>query len=1098
MIGGLDAFRAVDFDWTRQLKSIWRDPPYHVPSLHQRALDDIVDYFKTKTRDPEPPNEPLGRVIVGPAGYGKTHLIGELRSRVWHMDGWFVMLDFIGIKDFWSSVALGFLNSLQVRMTGPGAEDRHTQYDDLILKLADFLGISKELSEIAELQSGQPHQMMSEMVNSFIRALAGRYRNETTAHRDVMTALVLLIFDDIDYHSVAHAWLQGMNLDPAEVRPLGFREENSPIKVVQGLSWIMSLVGPTVIAIDQIDAIVTASNSLSRSANNGADQEQQEAQSIVDALAEGLMNLHEKKRRAVTVVSCLEATWKVLQDKTPVAVAARYYAPVNLRALPSGDVVRGLIESRTRPAYAAICFRPPYPTWPIAEAALQSAIGFSPRQLLRACEEHRQRCISAGELTELKTFDKIDAQSAANGRDTGGLDEIYDNELKAATAAGLMDAEREGELCELLDGSLRILEKHFDLPRDVDAMVQRDPDQKRPSLHGRLSFTFRSEGDREQHYCFRVLGHANARAFQSRLKAAMTASGIDTALKFRHLFILRRGEPPGGAITAALVELFLKAGGKFISPADDDLRILVALAAMAQRGVADFDAWLRQRRPLFEARMFQETGLCPPPFLSSPPSAGPETKQATPQKTDTPAEPARSSAAPTGAGTVSERTTPAAPPRTPTAMPTPPASPPAQSFGSTTERAVPIGRRYAHGTLGEPVTLKANLLFSHIAILAGSGSGKTVLLRRIVEEAALLGIPAIVLDPNNDLSRLGDPWPARPETWSEEDAAKATAYQLQADVAIWTPGVSSGAPVLLNLLPDFAAIGDKQDFETTDERAQAVEMARATLEPYIGGTGQRTLLKQGILADALRTFAKGGGGTLDQLIGLLAELPEDVSRIGNAPKLAAEIADQLLAAIATNPLLQSEGPSLDPKTLFEGRSGKTRVSVINLAGLASEEARDSFVNRLQMSLFTFIKRHPSPTGRLYVIDEAQNFAPSGAGTACKASALSLVAQARKYGLGMIFATQTPKGIDNKIVSNCTTHIYGRMGSSATIDAIQGLMAAKGGTADDIGKLARGEFYFSTDGSLRPFKVHTPLCLSWHPANPPTAEEVIQKARSKRG
>jgi len=246
-----------------------------------------------------------------------------------------------------------------------------------------------------------------------------------------------------------------------------------------------------------------------------------------------------------------------------------------------------------------------------------------------------------------------------------------------------------------------------------------------------------------------------------------------------------------------------------------------------------------------------------------------------------------------------------------------------------------------------------------------------VLLRRIIEEATVLGIPAIVLDPNNDLSRLGDLWPARPETWSEEDATKADAYHARADVAIWTPGVTSGAPISLNLLPDFAAIGDKQDSETTDERAQAVEMARATLEPYIGGTGQKALLKQGILADALRAFAKAGGGSLDDFIRLLDELPEGVSKIGNASKLAGEIADQLLAAIATNPLLKSEGQSLDPKAFFEGPSGKTRVSVVNLAGLASEEARDSFINRLQMSLFTFIKRSPSPTGRLYVMDEAQ-------------------------------------------------------------------------------------------------------------------------------
>jgi hypothetical protein len=72
-----------------------------------------------------------------------------------------------------------------------------------------------------------------------------------------------------------------------------------------------------------------------------------------------------------------------------------------------------------------------------------------------------------------------------------------------------------------------------------------------------------------------------------------------------------------------------------------------------------------------------------------------------------------------------------------------------------------------------------------------------------------------------------------------------------------------------------------------------------------------------------------------------------------------------------------------------------------------------------------------------------------------------------------------------------------MGSSATIDAIHEMMAAKGGTAHDIGKLSRGEFYFSTEGSTRPFKVKTPLCLSQHPTNPPTAEEVIEKARACR-
>jgi hypothetical protein len=99
--------------------------------------------------------------------------------------------------------------------------------------------------------------------------------------------------------------------------------------------------------------------------------------------------------------------------------------------------------------------------------------------------------------------------------------------------------------------------------------------------------------------------------------------------------------------------------------------------------------------------------------------------------------------------------------------------------------------------------------------------------------------------------------------------------------------------------------------------------------------------------------------------------------------------------------------------------------------------------------------------------------------------------------GMIFATQLPRGIDHAIVSNCTTQLYGRMSAPATIQATQELMAAKGGAAEDIGRLKSGEFYFSTEGLVRPVKVKTPLCLSWHPANPPTAEEVVRKAAEKR-
>jgi DNA helicase HerA-like ATPase len=398
--------------------------------------------------------------------------------------------------------------------------------------------------------------------------------------------------------------------------------------------------------------------------------------------------------------------------------------------------------------------------------------------------------------------------------------------------------------------------------------------------------------------------------------------------------------------------------------------------------------------------------------------------------------------------------------------------------------AIPVGHRVADG---EAVAVPIGVLPRHTAIIAGAGSGKTVLLRRIVEEAALAGIPSIVVDPNNDLARLGDAWPERPAAFSAEDDTKAGRFRDSVEVVVWTPGIMAGNPLFLAVLPDFAAVGDDPD-----ERSQAVVMAAETLGPLAGA---KTTLAKGVLADALRRFASTGGGTLAAMTALLEELPDGVSAIGNAAKLAGKMADELKAAVATNPLLKAGGPVMDPALLFFGKNrARTRISVVNLSGLASDEAKEDFVNRLQMTLFGWIKKHPSPRGMLYVIDEAQTFIPSGAGALSKTSGVQLVAQARKYGLGMVVVTQTPKGIDNKVVSNCTTQFLGKQNAPATIEAAKELIAASGGKGDDLGRLATGEFYFKTERSGKPVKVKTPLCLSWHPPNPPTPEEVVARAR----
>lgn len=114
------------------------------------------------------------------------------------------------------------------------------------------------------------------------------------------------------------------------------------------------------------------------------------------------------------------------------------------------------------------------------------------------------------------------------------------------------------------------------------------------------------------------------------------------------------------------------------------------------------------------------------------------------------------------------------------------------------------------------------------------------------------------------------------------------------------------------------------------------------------------------------------------------------------------------------------------------------------------------MNQLQMAVFSWIEKHPADEGQLgglLVMDEAQELAPSDRDTPCPESTRRLASQARKYGLGLLFATQQPTGLHDSISNNSATLLYGRLGSTA------------------------------------------PVCLSHH-SEPLTEEEVIKRATPK--
>ena len=556
----LQAFRAVDFNWTRDLQSVWSDPVFQVDALHKSTIDGMMDDFLRFTRRPS--DNPIGQVILGEAGVGKTHMIGTLRRRAWQAGGWFVLLDIIGITDFWQTAALGFVSSLRQPMDGA-----QTQYQALLSAILNVIAkqasFDRATRRAIQEWRDKPNKTRLDTADLFLKLLWRLDPAGAAQHQDVIRALLLLDSDDFDASNLAYCWLQGLNVDDEKRRLLKFSgPPPSHDKLVGGMLWVMGLAGPTLIAVDQIDSIISESNLLVGVDEARADDSERRARHIIETLAGGLMALHDLKRRAMTVVSCLEGTWPVIETKAVKSAAQRFKALPVLERIGSDDIVENLVSGRLSEAYVEAGFHPPYRTWPFLPAAIHSAVGLSPREILIRCDEHRRRCIAAGEVVECHSLAQ-DAPAARGPSPSRALDEQFERLRSIADISPFLDEKNEdAATSELLIQTCEMFLKHLDLPRAIDAIVKPDPDRNKPSLHARISLTFHDENDRERHYCFRFLGHANAIAFQSRLKAAMTASGIDRALKFRRLFILRRDAPPTGARTRELVDQFTRAGGR--------------------------------------------------------------------------------------------------------------------------------------------------------------------------------------------------------------------------------------------------------------------------------------------------------------------------------------------------------------------------------------------------------------------------------------------------------------------------------------------------------------------------------------------------------
>lgn len=389
MLDALKALRRVDFDWTAHIDRIWTDAWGDIDELQAPArrelelrLEDFVDARSE--------HSPLGVPLLGAAGSGKTHLLGVLRRQVVAKGVFFVLADMTDVKDFWETILLGYLRSLQQ----PGRGGRRQL--DLWL-----MGIIQCFGSGVQRAMGIPEQRPPRLINTcndLIAAVGASHRDSCREHVDVLRALLLFACDHDDINDLGYKWLQGVGIDEGERSHFGFREAHkSPLQIVRGLSWMLSLVGPTVLCLDQLDAIVAEHNLVAATPVEESSAQTLASLGIIQGIAGGLMALRDVTRRTLTVVSTLQVTWDILRRRSTVSMADRFEPALHLEAFNPVDAVRRLVLERLQRGYREVGFQPQYSTYPFKDGFFEKYRHNTPREVLKACDAHRRSCRNTGD-----------------------------------------------------------------------------------------------------------------------------------------------------------------------------------------------------------------------------------------------------------------------------------------------------------------------------------------------------------------------------------------------------------------------------------------------------------------------------------------------------------------------------------------------------------------------------------------------------------------------------------------------------------------------------------------------------------------------------
>jgi len=390
----------------------------------------------------------------------------------------------------------------------------------------------------------------------------------------------------------------------------------------------------------------------------------------------------------------------------------------------------------------------------------------------------------------------------------------------------------------------------------------------------------------------------------------------------------------------------------------------------------------------------------------------------------------------------------------------------------------------AQGERTGPLHYEAADLTTHGVIVGMTGSGKTGLAVVALEEALVAGVPVLILDPKGDMPNLRltfpgfeasefQPWvnegDARREgisveelaareakTWREGLASWAVGpedvrtLRAAADVTVYTPGSRAGVP--LNIVGDLSAPAAGDEATASEEAAAFV----SGLLGLVGIDADPLASREHVLLSNLVEHAWSNGQPMDlaTLIGQTLEPPLRKLGVFDVDTFFPTDDRRALAmrlnALAASPTFANwtEGPALDIESMLYSSEGQPRAAIVYLAHL-SEAERQFVVSLVLSKVITWMRAQSGTTDlrALLYMDEVFGFAPPSANPPAKGPILTLLKQARAYGVGFLLSTQNPVDLDYKAMSNAGTWMIGRLQTERDKARVLEALSAASGDVD---------------------------------------------------